>query len=199
MRKLFMGCMIFATCLVVPQVHAQSLKDILNRENVEKAVNTLTQKNTASMEGSWTYTGSAIQFESDNVLKNAGGSLAASAITNKLDEQLERLGMKEGEFSFTFQADSSFVTRLGKKELKGTYIYNAENEQAELRFSRLLKLNTSINCTSSELQMLFNVDKLLDLITFISSKSNSSALQGISALTDSYNGMLLGFALKKDE
>ncbi len=199
MRKLFMGCMIFATCLVVPQVHAQSLKDILNRENVEKAVNTLTQKNTASMEGSWTYTGSAIQFESDNVLKNAGGSLAASAITNKLDEQLERLGIKEGEFSFTFQADSSFVTRLGKKELKGTYIYNAENEQAELRFSRLLKLNTSINCTSSELQMLFNVDKLLDLITFISSKSNSSALQGISALTDSYNGMLLGFALKKDE
>ena len=107
--------------------------------------------------------------------------------------------LKEGEFSFTFQADSSFVTRLGKKELKGTYIYNAENEQTELRFSRLLKLNTSINCTSSELQMLFNVDKLLDLITFISSKSNSSALQGISALTDSYNGMLLGFALKKDE
>ena len=94
MRKLFMGCMIFATCLVVPQVHAQSLKDILNRENVEKAVNTLTQKNTASMEGSWTYTGSAIQFESDNVLKNAGGSLAASAITNKLDEQLERLGIR---------------------------------------------------------------------------------------------------------
>ena len=61
-------------------LQAQSLKDLLNKENIEKAVNAVTGKNTASMTGTWMFTGSALAFESDNLLQKAGGSLAANAV-----------------------------------------------------------------------------------------------------------------------
>lgn len=73
-----------------PDSQAQSLKDLLNKENIEKAVNAITGKSTASMEGTWTYAGSAIEFESDNLLQKAGGAVAANAAENKLNEQLAR-------------------------------------------------------------------------------------------------------------
>ncbi len=80
---------------MAPDSQAQSLKDLLNKENIEKAVNAITGKSTASMEGTWTYAGSAIEFESDNLLQKAGGAVAANAAENKLNEQLARVGIKE--------------------------------------------------------------------------------------------------------
>ena len=100
---------------MAPDSQAQSLKDLLNKENIEKAVNAITGKSTASMEGTWTYAGSAIEFESDNLLQKAGGAVAANAAENKLNEQLARVGIKEGQMSFTFNADSTFTAKVGAK------------------------------------------------------------------------------------
>ena len=62
---------------------AQSLKDLLNKGNIEKAVSALTGKKTFDMTGSWVYSGSAVEFESDNLLQQAGGALAATALEEK--------------------------------------------------------------------------------------------------------------------
>lgn len=43
----------------------------------------------------------------------------------------------------------------------------------------------------------FESDKLLKLITFLSSKSSNATLQAISSLADSYDGMMLGFSIEK--
>lgn len=193
------GLLFLLLFMAVSNIQAQSLKDLFNKENIEKAVGTVTGKNTASMVGDWTYTGSAVQFESDNVLQNAGGALAASALTNKLDELLEKVDIRPGEFGYTFESDSSFVARIKERELKGTYTYNADTKEANLKFARLVGINATIACTSSELQILFNVSKLLDFITYLSSKSSNSTLQSISALAENYDGMKLGFAFKREE
>lgn len=199
MRLFGRGGLLLLLLLVYSGAQAQSLKDLFSKENIEKAVSAVTQKNTAGMEGSWTYTGSAVQFESDNLLQNAGGALAASALTGKLDDLLEKADIREGEFGFTFQADSSFVASIKNRQLKGTYSYDAEAKKAQLKFARLVGINATVACTSSELQLLFNVSKLLDLLTYLSSKSSNSTLQGISALAENYDGMLLGFAFKREE
>ena len=79
MKRFVFWQILIAALLMAPDSQAQSLKDLLNKENIEKAVNAITGKNTASMEGTWTYTGPAIEFESDNLLQKAGGSVAANA------------------------------------------------------------------------------------------------------------------------
>ena len=69
MKRFVFWQILIAALLMAPDSQAQSLKDLLNKENIEKAVNAITGKNTASMEGTWTYTGPAIEFESDNLLQ----------------------------------------------------------------------------------------------------------------------------------
>ena len=71
MKRFVFWQILIAALLMAPDSQAQSLKDLLNKENIEKAVNAITGKNTASMEGTWTYTGPAIEFESDNLLQKS--------------------------------------------------------------------------------------------------------------------------------
>lgn len=180
-------------------VQAQSLKDLFSKENIEKVVSTVTGQSTASMEGTWTYTGAAIEFESDNLLQQAGGSVAASTAESKMNEQLAKLGITEGKMSFTFNADSTFTAKVSKKNVSGTYSYDESTKMVNLKFSRLINFNAKVNCTSSSMDILFNSDKLLKLITTLTSKSSNSTLKTISSLAGSYDGMMVGFALKKEE
>lgn len=198
MKRIVFWHIIAAALLMATNSQAQSLKDLFNKENIEKVVNTVTGKSTASMEGTWVYTGAAIEFESDNLLQKAGGAVAATAAEKKLNEQLAKVGIKEGQLSFTFNADSTFNAKLGARSLKGTYSYNASTQMANLKFVKFIGLNAKVNCTSSNMDLLFNSDKLLKLITLLSSKSGNSTLKTISSLAGSYDGMMLGFSLKKE-
>lgn len=197
MKKSMMWPLFIMALLFSMQGHAQSLKDLFNKENIEKAVNVMTGKNTASMVGTWVFTGAALEFESDNLLQKAGGSVAATAVEKKLDELLEKAGVSTGEMSFVFAADSTFQTQIRGKELKGTYSYEASTKKVSLKFSKLLNVKTTVNCTSEQLELLFPSDKILDLIAFLTSKSNNATLKSINSLADSYDGMMLGFTLKK--
>ena len=186
-----------ALLLVTTNVQAQSWKDLFNKDNIEKVVNAVTGNQTIDMTGTWKYSGSAIEFESDNLLQKAGGAAAAAVAEKKLDEQLAKVGIKDGQVSFTFNADSTFTSTVGKRTMTGTYSYDATDKVVHLRYFKLLNMNAKVNCTSTNMDLLFNSDKLLKLIAFISSKSSSTTLKTISSLADSYDGMMLGFALKK--
>lgn len=197
-RRTLSGLLLVAAALLcATDAQAQSLKDLFNKENIEKVVNAVTDKNTASMEGTWTYTGSALAFESDNLLQQAGGAVAASAVEKKLNDFLQRIGIQSGQMSFTFAADSTFQTTIKGKTMKGTYSYDQSTKKAQLKFSKLLNINTTVNCTSQQMELLFPSDRLLDLLTFLASKSNNATLQSIGSLAESYDGMMLGFTLEK--
>jgi len=171
--------------LTASNSQAQSLKDLLNKDNISKVVNAITgTPETIDMTGTWTYSGSAVEFESDNLLMKAGGAAAATMAENKLNEQLTKVGIKEGQMSFTFNADSTFS-------------YNASTKQVDLKYLKLLNLHAKVNCTSNSMDLLFNSDKLLKLMTFLGSKTNSTALKTVSSLAENYDGMMLGFGLKK--
>ena len=55
MKKIVFFSLLAATLLVAAEGRAQSLSDLLNKENIEKVVNTVTGKNTASLTGTWSY------------------------------------------------------------------------------------------------------------------------------------------------
>ena len=198
MKKSFLPIAFIAVfMLMATNSQAQSWSDLLNKDNISKVVNAITGKNTVDMTGTWVYTGSAIEFESDNLLMKAGGAAAATMAENKLNEQLSKIGIKDGQMSFTFNADSTFTSTVGKKTLKGTYSYNASTKQVDLKYLKLLNLHAKVNCSSSSLELLFNSDKLLKLMAFIGSKSSSTALKTVSSLAENYDGMMLGFQLSK--
>ena len=184
--------------LTATNSQAQSWSDLLNKDNISKVVNAITgTPETIDMTGTWTYSGSAVEFESDNLLMKAGGAAAATMAENKLNEQLSKVGIKEGQMSIHVQRRQYFHQHSGQENIEGTYSYNASTKQVDLKYLKLLNLHAKVNCSSSSLELLFNSDKLLKLMAFIGSKSSSTALKTVSSLAENYDGMMLGFQLSK--
>ena len=197
--------MVCALLFLVTGVQAQSLKDILNSSAVRDAVTAVTggkQLSVENLAGTWTYVNPAIQLEGDNALKNVAASVAASEIEKKLNEYCAKVGIEAGAFNYTFNADSTFTSQLKGRTLNGTYSFNAEEKTIELKYGKLSKLNLAtmtayVVLSDDQLSLLFNVDKLLDFLTKLSSLSDNTALQTINKLASEYDGMKLGFELSK--
>lgn len=192
----FLAIGLVALMMTSVPAKAQSLKDLLGK--AAEVVQAVTGADSVKMVGSWTYSGSSIEFESDNVLSKAGGSVAANAAEKKLDEYLTKVGIKAGNTKFTFAQDSTLTVNWNGKEKQGTYSYDASTKKVTLKFGKLLTISPKVTSTNSELDLLFEADKLLKLITYITSKSGNATLQSISSLANNYDGMLLGLALKKE-
>lgn len=197
-------------------INAQSLKDLLSKgkdlignENVSDAVGSIAEGLLdkiipSDICGSWEYNGPAVKFTSDNMLSSAASALVSSQIEDKLSQYLQAIGIKEGSFGYTFSSDSTFTTTFLKQEISGSYsIQESEDgSEIELRYGKntkldLLTMRMKIYVGTEKTQFLFNADKLLDFLGKISSSSGNSLLKSLSALTDSYDGLLLGFEVSR--
>ncbi len=78
MKKSFLSIAFMAVfMLMATNSQAQSWSDLLNKDNISKVVNAITgTTESIDMTGTWNYKGSAVEFESDNLLMKAGGAAA---------------------------------------------------------------------------------------------------------------------------
>ncbi len=207
MKKIWFWRMALLSLLFISDaVSAQSLIDILKSSTVKDVLATVsggTKLTVESLSGTWIYMNPAVSLEGDDVLKNVAGSLATSELEKKLKENCAKVGIVEGMFSYTFNADSTFNCNIKGKSMGGTYSLNSEAKTMTMNFGsksgklNLLKMNASIVLMDGQLSLLFEADKLLDFISKLSSLSSSTTLQSISKLTEQYDGVKLGFDLKK--
>ena len=107
---------LFSVCMLLTGYGAkgQSLKDLLNKDNIKKAVETVADKLDVLPEnitGTWEYTGAAVRFTSDNVLMSAASELAAGQVEDKLDEYLQKAGLRQGTFSYDYRVDNNEIFR----------------------------------------------------------------------------------------
>lgn len=193
--------------LMSGNVYGQSLKDILHSSTVKNAVTAVTggkKLTVENLQGIWTYTNPALQLEGDNALKNVAGSIASTEAEKKMKEYCAKVGIVEGVFNYSFKSDSTFTSALKKGTLNGTYTLDPDGKTLQLHYtlgkSKKLKMTTltaHVVLTNDQLTLLFNADKLLKFLSTVSSVSNNSTLQAINKLAEQYDGMLLGFELKK--
>lgn len=207
MKKLL--CMWMALCgllLISGNMRGQSLKDILNSSAVKNAVTSVTGGKSvtlANLQGTWTYVNPALQLEGDNALKNVAASLAATEAEKKMKEYCAKVGIVEGVFNYVFNSDSTFTSALKKGSLKGTYSMNEEDKTLTFHYTvagkslSITTLTAHVVLSGDELTLLFNADKLLKFLSTVSSISNNTTLKAINKLASEYDGMMLGFDLKK--
>ena len=200
---------VFLSILLVSNLtvysHAQSLKDILSSSTVKDAVTSLTGgKNVtaANLAGTWNYVNPAVLLEGDNALKNVAASAASGEIEKKLQSYCDKIGIKSGTFSYTFNTDNSFTCVFKGKTLNGTYTLQEAEKTIELKYGNFgnLKFNTlsaQVVVTDDQLSLLFNDDKLLDFLGKLSSISDNATLKAVNSLAEQYDGMKVGFELKK--
>ena len=201
---------IFATivmCSLCSYVNAQTLKDLLKKATGSSIVQDVVESVTgvslqADIKGTWDYSGVAVKLVSEDLLKNAAAGVAAGQIEDKLDGYVQKVGIKPGAFGFIFSEDNTFTTTFKGKNIPGTYSLDEQTKTLTLTYGKTsfmkgFTMTASVNITSSQLDLMFNADKLLDFIGKVSSSSGNSTLAAISAIAQQYDGMKLGFELKK--
>lgn len=193
------------SCLV--QANAQSLSDLFGKGGVNDIVESVVDQLDVipkNIQGTWSFSGSAVQFTGDNLLMNAASELAVNTVEDKLDEYLSAVGVKEGLFSYTFNADGTFSTHLKNMDFPGKYTFSKEEKTLVLDYGasgqfKGFSIRTNVSVGARRLQLLFNADKLLKLLTEISSAvgNESSQLGMLTSLLEQYEGMQLGFELTR--
>lgn len=152
----------------------------------------------AEVPGTWQYVDVAVEFVSDDALSQAGGSVAAETVEEKIAPMLTKIGIKPGAFSFTFNEDGTATTTLGKKTISGTWKYDKEQEVVTLGLNEK-EYQMRMTVGAENINILFKADKLLELIKTLSSKSSNTTITAISAVTKAYSGMNLGFECERVE
>lgn len=154
----------------------------------------------ADLEGPWDYSKPAVAFQSDNLLKKAGGAAAAGVIEDKLAPYYEKAGLTS--MKLTIAADSTFTMKLKMTSLKGTLVKDDDGNFV-FQFKALGKVNIGhatsvITKTGNNITVTFDASKLITLVSKIAAISGNSTVKSVSSLLESYDGLNAGFELSKE-
>ena len=194
MKKLV--CMMVLLCAVSVQANAQKWKDILSGVVTEVVGDKATTA--TSIVGTWDYVGPDCQLKGENLLKNIGGQAAGEEMEKKLEAIYEKAGLNT--LQYTFNEDKTCSYTVKGKKIDGTYEFDAEAKTIIIKSGKLgVKLTAHIVTLGSNMSFVFEADKILSVvksITGVASKFNTSAA-AINKLAAEFDGMMLGFELKK--
>lgn len=196
-------------CMLASNAQAQSLKDIFKKENIgetlggiAETVLTKTGIMKTDITGNWTYAQADCKFTSEDLAKQAGGTLAATKISDRLSDVYTRIGIKPGAFNFQFNSDSTFTSTLGAKTLKGDFMLEGNDITLNYKIAGGLKtasVNAHVQKAGNNLSILFNADKLLTFFGQLGSVSNIAVLKTVAALAEGYDGMMIGYEMTKEQ
>ena len=153
-----------------------------------------------SIYGTWTYQGVDVAFESETLLAKAGGAVAAGTVEQKIDEQLQKYGIKAGAVKFTFNKDHTFTAKIGGQNINGTYTFDPQTRKLNLVAALgLFNQTCTVGTTAKGISLLFPADKLLSLAQMaggLLGQANST-IGALSQLVTNYKGMQIGLEMSK--
>lgn len=150
-----------------------------------------------SVVGTWVYTQPAVQFESDNLLAQAGGAVAATTVSNKLAPYYKKIGITPGKFIITFSNDGTCQVTSNGRQYPGTYTFDAKQHKLNIS-STIFNFPTAYATVSaSDLALTFDSTKLLTIAQGVASKSTDATLSSLGSIASSFNGMKTGFTFRK--
>lgn len=196
MKRLFI--ILTLLCMVGVEADAQSWRDALKKGLTEAADKATKGAVTAiAINGTWRYSSPAVRLNSDNALTQVASSALSTTVNDKLAPIFEKLGVKEGFCTITFNADGTFSMPVKNKSLSGKYEFDSSTHMLTLKLGDkgLISVKGFAYISGSDLQMVFSIEKLTTLLTELGSQSN--ALAGISATLAKYKDVMLGFEFAK--
>ena len=205
--KFLSACVIASGTFV--SASAFDIKDLLNQagqalENgsvtdIIEGVLSTSNLEVKDLAGVWTSTGSAVAFQSEDLLSQAGGVAMASTLESKINPYFTKYGIVGSVI--TIQTDGSFSMKLKKTTLKGK-IVKGENNKFILSFeafgkNNLGNVNLYIQKTSTSMDLMFDASKLKTILSSIASLSKKGLGNSLNTFLNSYNGICMGFKMSK--
>lgn len=146
--------------------------------------------------GTWNYRGPGVAFTSENLLAKAGGEVAAAKARQELERPYQSIGIKSSNTWFTFKQDNTFEGKVDGQAISGTYDYNPETSVVKLQ-TLLISTTGYLTRNAKGISLLFESKKLLQALQIAATMSGNSTLSTIGELSKNYDGIRMGFDLKK--
>lgn len=190
--------MVFAMAFTTFPSAAQSgLTDMLG--NMLQGVFSKSNLSVYDVCGQWTSQGSAVSFQSENLLKKAGGQAAAGIIENKINPYFEKLGLNNAVL--TIEADSTFSLKTKNITLKGSISSNGDGTfQFKFKAFSAISLGsvkTYVQKSGDSMDVMFDAKKLMSIVSDVAKVTGISIAKTMASVLDSYDGLCVGFSMKK--
>lgn len=149
----------------------------------------------ADIIGTWSYVEPACAFTSENLLAKAGGSVAAKTVNEKLLPVYKSLHISSGNTQLTFNENGQFTGKIGGFPMSGTYTFDAANGLVKMK--SLTTFTAHLTRSTQGMNFTFESKKILTLLQTVSALSGNTSLSTIGDISKQFNGVRLGFAMKK--
>ncbi|MEE0452860.1 MAG: DUF4923 family protein [Sodaliphilus sp.] len=149
----------------------------------------------ADIIGTWSYVEPACAFTSENLLAKAGGSVAAKTVNEKLLPVYKSLHISSGNTQLTFNENGQFTGKIGGFPMSGTYTFDAANGLVKMK--SLTTFTAHLTRSTHGMNFTFESKKILTLLQTVSALSGNTTLSTIGDISKQFNGVRLGFAMKK--
>ena len=149
----------------------------------------------ADIIGTWSYVEPACAFTSENLLAKAGGSVAAKTVNEKLLPVYKSLHISSGNTQLTFHENGQFTGKIGGFPMSGTYTFDATNGLVKMK--SLTTFTAHLTRSTHGMNFTFESKKILTLLQTVSALSGNTTLSTIGDISKQFNGVRLGFAMKK--
>lgn len=148
-----------------------------------------------SIIGTWVYAEPSVEFTSQNLLAQAGGMIAANQAVSKLAPYYEKVGIKPGTFTITFNQDNTCVITIAGRTQQANYTYdqNAHTLRITGQLSGLSFGTAYVTVSTTQMSVTLDSSKLLDVAKNVASRSSNSTVNAISSVASSFTGMKTGF------
>lgn len=187
----------FAACSNASAFDLNTLKNI-NLGGVINSLISTDKVEVSDLTGTWTVTGPAVVFKSENLLQKAGGTAAEATIEKKLATYYERAGVVGLQLAFD-GSDNFVMTLKNGRTINGTVTKGTTEGTLVFNFSALgsskLSRVTAYVSKGTQLSITFDISKLSNIIAAASKITGNSTVSTVSTLLSSYKGIYCGFKL----
>lgn len=182
------------------RTQAQDWKDALKKVATSTADEATGGKLTEmAIVGTWNYTGPGVKFESGELTGQLSGAAIETAVAKQLAKGYDMAGIREGACTFDFNSDKTFSAKLGTHDLTGSYSFDASTHEMALQVTTgkipLGSIPGHAYLNGSELQLVFPVSKLIELVESLGQKI--PALSSVTKLLENYENVYIGFAFAR--
>lgn len=161
--------------------------------------------------GTWNYSQPGVKLSSsENALSDITGSALTTTVQQKIAPYYEKVGIKPGICKFVINEDGTFSSTFGQRTFSGTYTFDPKTNALSLKYggtkpSTIAETEASLfnlgaipayaYLNGEKLQIVFPMDKLLNVVTSLGSSVESLSL--ITELLKSYDSIKIGFEFSK--
>lgn len=126
----------------------------------------------------------------------AGGEVAAVQIEEKLLPYYQQVGISASNTYITFNEDGTFSSKIAGTPFNGKYTFDEATQKISLK-GLLLSMNCYAKKEANGISILFEAKKLLTVLQTMSAMSGNKDLQTIGDLSKNYDGVRVGFDMKR--